>query len=205
MGAGDKTERIAPLSSGQPTLQTPATMEAVVVTARGEASLVEVPMPRLEPGWALIKIAASGICATDLAIFKGDYPWPYPIIPGHEGSGIVVAVGDNADDQWLAKAVVGENGVGCLRCDACRSGRWRFCRVYQQIGFGSYGGAYAEYLAAPVYGLREPAPAISFEQGALMEPMAVAFGVLDRAAIRVGDTLTDGLVWATGPEIRRRG
>jgi threonine dehydrogenase-like Zn-dependent dehydrogenase len=100
-------------------------MEAVLVTGRGEASLVEVPVPRLEPGWALIKIAAAGICATDLAVFNGDYPWPYPIIPGHEWSGMVEAVGDRADDQWLGKAVVGENDVGCLRCDACRSGRWR--------------------------------------------------------------------------------
>jgi threonine dehydrogenase-like Zn-dependent dehydrogenase len=77
-----------------------------------------------------------------------------------------------------------------MTCAYCRSGRWRFCSSYQQIGFGLYGGAYAEYLVAPTYGLHRLGEKVSFDQGALLEPTAVAFGLLGRANLTIGDTLT---------------
>lgn len=165
-------------------------MQAVVISAPQQMALRERSQPEPPPGWARIRVRAAGICATDLAVLAGDIGSGFPIIPGHEWAGVVDAVGDPADGDWIGRRVVGENDVGCLRCAACRTGRWRFCSQYQQIGFGRYGGAYADYLVAPVYGLHPLADAISFEQGALMEPLAVAVAVIGRARLMLGDTLT---------------
>jgi 2-desacetyl-2-hydroxyethyl bacteriochlorophyllide A dehydrogenase len=170
--------------------EVPTTMEAVVVEAPGDWSLREVAVPEPQPGWALVRVERAGICATDLAILHGHRDYAYPVIPGHEWAGTVVGVGADADVGWLGARVVGENDVGCLTCTACRTGRWRFCSSYQQIGFGAYGGAYARYLVAPSYGLRRLAARVSFDQGALLEPMAVALGLVARANLTIGDSLT---------------
>jgi 2-desacetyl-2-hydroxyethyl bacteriochlorophyllide A dehydrogenase len=166
------------------------TMQAVVVEAPDRWSLQEVAVPAPLPGWALVRVEHAGICATDLAILHGQRDYTYPIIPGHEWAGTVVAVGSDGDAGWLKARVVGENDVGCLTCEYCRTGRWRFCSSYQQIGFGPYGGAYAEYLVAPAYGLRRLSSNVSSERGALLEPTAVALGLLARANLQIGETLT---------------
>jgi threonine dehydrogenase-like Zn-dependent dehydrogenase len=104
--------------------------------------------------------------------------------------GVVDAVGQASDEEWLGRRVAGENEVGCLTCAACRSGHWRWCSAYQQIGFGRYGGSYSECLVAPCYGLHALPTEVSNEQGALLEPLAVAFGCLRRADLHFGETVT---------------
>lgn len=165
------------------------TMRALVATKPGIFSLQEVRRPEPLAGWARIKMRTVGICATDLAIIDGQANVAFPVVPGHEWMGVVDKVGDPADAGWLGLRVSGENEVSCLRCVQCRTGRWRWCAEYQQIGFGRWGGSYAEYLSVPVYNLHRLSR-ISDEQGALLEPMAVALGVLDRANLRLGETLT---------------
>ncbi len=165
-------------------------MRALVVSAPDTVNLREVPRPEPPAGWARIQVARAGICATDLAVMAGQAGVSFPVIPGHEWMGIVDAVGSEDDGEWIGRRVAGENEVSCLLCPACRSGRWRWCPHYQQIGFGRYGGSYAEYLIAPIYGLHPLSQAVSDLQGALLEPAAVALGVLERAALRIGETVT---------------
>jgi L-iditol 2-dehydrogenase len=165
-------------------------MRAVLIQAVDQLSFVEVPIPVPPPGWALVRLKACGVCATDIEILRGGMPVTYPLIPGHEWSGVVEALGSETDAGWLGGRVAGENEVSCLICTACRTGHWRYCKEYQQIGFGRYGGGYADYLVVPVYDLHRLPDNISFEQGALLEPLAVAFGAVTRAGMRVGDTVT---------------
>lgn len=125
------------------------------------------------PGFVRVKIKAAAICATDLEVIDGSIAANYPLIPGHEWSGIANAVGSDEDAHWIGKAVIGSNDVVCCKCDACRSGNWRYCRDFEEIGF-KRDGAYAEYAVFPAYGLAEKPDNVTFEQAALCEPLGVA-------------------------------
>lgn len=162
-------------------------MKAIVIKEPGQVSLEQVELPALEPGFALVKVKAAAICATDLEVLDGNISANYPVIPGHEWSGIVEAVGSQEDSHWIGKRVIGSNDVVCLKCDACRSGNWRYCKDFEEIGF-KRNGAYGEYVAVPAYGLCELPENVSFIQGALCEPLGVAFGTMEKAGAKLGDT-----------------
>ena len=163
-------------------------MKAVVIEKPGQVVLKDVEIPVPPKGFARIKVKAAAICATDLEIIDGRIPANYPIIPGHEWSGIVDSVGDEADSHWVGKSVVGSNDVICRKCEACLSGNWRYCESFEEIGFRR-NGAYAEYVIVPVYGLCEKAANISFEHAALCEPLGVALGTFKKARAKAGETL----------------
>lgn len=162
-------------------------MKAVVIKEPGRVSLEQVEIPRPQPGFVLVKVKAAAVCATDLEVLDGNIPASYPLIPGHEWSGIVEEAGSAEDRHWIGKRVVGSNDVVCLKCEACRSGNWRYCREFEEIGF-KRNGAYAEYVQVPAYGLCELPENISFQHGALCEPLGVALGTLEKAGAKFGDT-----------------
>lgn len=163
-------------------------MKAVVIQKPGQPVLKDTDIPIPPKGFARIKVKAAAICATDLEILDGNIPANYPIIPGHEWSGTVDSVGDEADSRWVGKNVVGSNDVVCLKCEACLNGNWRYCKSFEEIGF-KRNGAYAEYVIVPVYGLCEKPDNISFEHAALCEPLGVALGTFKKAKAKSGDTL----------------
>ncbi|MBQ8305800.1 MAG: alcohol dehydrogenase catalytic domain-containing protein [Blautia sp.] len=164
-------------------------MKAVRVEAPGRIHLVQTDIPEPTPGFARIRVKAAAVCATDLEVIDGRIPARYPLIPGHEWSGIVDAVGSPADEARIGKAVIGSNDVVCLTCDACRSGNWRYCEHFEEIGF-KRDGAYGEYFLVPVYGLVEKPENLSFEEAALNEPLGVALGSMQKGGAAFGDTLT---------------
>jgi threonine dehydrogenase-like Zn-dependent dehydrogenase len=165
-----------------------SSMKAVVIDRPGSCRLTEVEKPAAAPGWAVIRVHACAVCATDLELIAGTIGRQYPIIPGHEWSGVVESVGSPEDAVWVGKRVVGSNDIVCLTCSECRSGMWRNCRSFREIGFKA-DGAYAEYRAVPVYALYELPGSVSFTQGALVEPLGVALGTAEKAGIRLGDTV----------------
>src|SRR5436309_1877843 len=127
------------------------TMKAAVVHAFGEPLRIEeVPIPTPGRGQILVKIAASGVCHTDLHAADGDWPVKprLPFIPGHEGVGFVAAVGegvtavkegDRVGVPWLYTA--------CGHCEHCLSGWETLCHEQQNTGY-SVNGGYAEYVLA---------------------------------------------------------
>ena len=163
-------------------------MKAVQIVKPGDVRLIDAPIPVPPPGFARVKIKAAAICATDLEVIDGNIPANYPLIPGHEWSGVVDAVGSDEDAHWIGKAVIGSNDVVCCKCDACRSGNWRYCKDFEEIGFRR-DGAYAEYAIFPAYGLAEKPDNVSFEQAALCEPLGVALGTMKKANAAFGQTL----------------
>ena len=133
----------------------PQKMKAAVVHAYGQPlRLEEVSVPRPGPGQIVVRIAASGVCHTDLHAAEGDWPVrpPLPFIPGHEGVGTVAAVGagvtrvregDRVGVPWLYTA--------CGHCEHCTTGWETLCTAQQNTGY-SVNGGYAEYvLADPDY------------------------------------------------------
>jgi propanol-preferring alcohol dehydrogenase len=136
-------------------------MRAAVVHAFGEPLTIdEVPVPAPGPGEILVKVEASGVCHTDLHAARGD--WPVrpapPFIPGHEGAGIVAALGpgvtglkegDAVGVPWLHSA--------CGRCSYCTTGWETLCETQRNTGY-SVNGTFAEYVIAKAdYAGRLPA------------------------------------------------
>lgn len=169
-------------------------MKAVQIKAPHDVALIDAPIPTPPAGFARVKVVAAAVCATDLEVIDGNIPANYPLIPGHEWSGVVDAVGSPEDADWIGKAVIGSNDVVCLHCEACRSGNWRYCKDFEEIGFRR-NGAYAEYVIVPAYGLCEKPENVPFEVAALCEPLGVALGTLEKARAKFGQTL---LIYGAG-------
>jgi len=122
------------------------------------------------PGWISIRVSASGICGTDLHIFLGEYLGNYPIIPGHEFSGNVVAIGNKVDRFQIGDRVAVEPNLSCGLCDACLRNCQNFCENWQAIGVTMPGGM-ATHVMVPqqaVFNIRD----LSFEEAAFMEPLS---------------------------------
>ena len=91
------------------------------------------------------------------------------------------------NSHWIGKRVTGSNDISCGACEACRSGNWRYCKDFEEIGF-KRNGAYAEYIDVPVYGLVELPDALPFTHAALAEPMGVALGTWEKLEPKYGKT-----------------
>ena len=162
-------------------------MKCVVIEKPHQVYLTERPMGELAHGFARIRVMAAAICATDLEVVDGNIAANYPLTPGHEWSGIVAEVADAADAHWIGRRVTGSNDVSCGRCEACRSGNWRYCKDFEEIGF-KRDGAYAEYIDVPAHGLVELPDGLPFTHAALAEPLGVALGTWEKLGPQYGGT-----------------
>ena len=128
---------------------TATTMRAAVVTAFGEALRVDdVPVPTPGPGQVLVKLISSGVCHTDLHAAEGDWPVKpsLPLIPGHEGVGTVVALGDGVDNLTVGE-LVGNAWLwsACGSCQYCRTGWETLCEQQKNGGY-SVDGSFGQYM-----------------------------------------------------------
>ena len=158
-------------------------MLALVVDRPGTSAVRQVPEPVPGPGEVLVEVAAAGICGSDLELLDGRRPAAYvryPVVPGHEWAGRVLAAGPGVDGVGPGDPVVAEGLRACGVCDRCAEGRTNICTAaYAETGF-TLPGALAERLVVPV-GLLHRLPANRpVEPAALLEPAAcVASGLLE--------------------------
>ena len=158
-------------------------MLALVVERPGESDVRQVPEPAPGPGEVLVEVAAAGICGSDLELLDGRRPAAYvryPVVPGHEWAGRVLAAGPGVDGLAPGDPVVAEGLRACGVCDRCAEGRTNICSAaYAETGF-TLPGALAERLVVPA-GLVHRLPADRpVEAAALLEPAAcVASGLLE--------------------------
>ncbi|XKI12498.1 alcohol dehydrogenase AdhP [Sporosarcina sp. ANT_H38] len=166
-------------------------MQAAVVSEfNKELEVQEVPKPKPGPGQALVKIEACGVCHTDLHAAQGDWPVKpkLPLIPGHEGVGIVeevgegvtaVKVGDRVGIPWLYSA--------CGKCDYCLSGQETLCPDQENGGY-SVDGAYAEYcLAAADYVAKIPESLSSVDAAPILCAGVTTYKALKVSGAKPGD------------------
>lgn len=148
------------------------TMSQVWITGPGEVGVREVATPRPGPGEVVVETAYSGICGSDLHTLRRGHPWlPYPIAPGHEASGTVVAVGAGVPASLEGTAVYLQPVVSCGTCFYCRRGKTNLCD--RLIGVGSHiCGAFADRFAVPVAAVRPVPAGMSMADAALVEPFA---------------------------------
>lgn len=169
-------------------------MRAAVIKSKGVIKFEEIEKPQPKQGEALIKIKACGICGSDLPrIFKGTYR--YPLVPGHEMSGIIEDVGDGSPKEIIGKHVAIFPLIPCRNCEDCETGNYAQCSHYSYLGSRVNGGM-AEYVIAPIWNLCFLSDNITFEEGAMIEPATVAQHAINKAGIKVGNSV---VIYGAGP------
>ena len=172
------------------------TMRAAVLTEPGRFDVREVPRPEPGPDEALIKIARTGICGTDIHIFHGKYAADnLPMIPGHEFTGTVDVVGSGVSGLKEGQPVVVDMNIGCGRCYWCRRNEILNCPEMQQMGITMDGG-FAEYIAVPARLVILAPEGIGFEILALTEPLACVVRSARKSQVTFGQSV---LVLGAGP------
>jgi 2-desacetyl-2-hydroxyethyl bacteriochlorophyllide A dehydrogenase len=175
-------------------------MKAGIYHGLQDIRLEEIEMPTVKPGHALIDTKVSGICGSDLHQYYGEWRQPRTkVATGHELSGIVVEVGDGVSSVSVGDRVCPECFAHCGTCRFCRIGQYNLCENIRYISQAGYGG-FGEYALLPASALFKLPNNISFEEGALVEPLAVAHrsllrtGVSRRARIAILGAGTIGLL-----------
>src|ERR1700737_3450653 len=170
--------------------------------ATGKLAMKEKPLPKLRPGWALVRVRLAGICNTDIEILRGYHD--FRGTPGHEFVGEVAevrGVSERERARWLGRRVVGEINVTCSAygyrplCTFCRRGLKTHCTRRTVLGIVAHDGAFAEYLALPLENLHVVPDSVSDEQAVFVEPLAAACEILDQIDIekfREAAVLGDG-------------
>jgi 2-desacetyl-2-hydroxyethyl bacteriochlorophyllide A dehydrogenase len=158
-------------------------MRALVVECAGNARLSELAVPEPNAAEVLVRVAAAGICGSDLEILRGTRPAAYvryPVVPGHEWAGTVVKVGADVKGIAVDDRIVAEGFRSCGVCDRCREGRTNLCSAdYAETGF-THQGAFAEYVSVPARLVHVLPAGADLEAAALLEPAAcVASGLLE--------------------------
>ncbi|KUL41105.1 zinc-dependent alcohol dehydrogenase [Actinoplanes awajinensis] len=177
-------------------------MRALVFTAPGRAEVQDVPEPQAGPGHVIVQVERVGVCGTDVELFTGAMSYlhtgaaSYPLRPGHEWAGTVVAAGAGVDHDWVGRRVTGDTMIGCGHCVRCRSGRHHVCARRHELGCrDGLPGALTERLEFPAAYLHELPDTVDATLGALVEPGGNALRAVRAAAVGPGERL---LILGTG-------
>jgi L-iditol 2-dehydrogenase len=173
---------------------------AAVMTGLETIELQERPEPVAGPGEAVVAIRAVGVCGSDVAYYRYGRIGPYvvdgDIILGHEVSGDVVAVGDGVTNVAVGERVAIEPSVPDWTCEQCRAGRYHLCPNLAFLATPPIDGALIQRLAIDARTLFVMPDSMTYEQGALIEPLSVGLWGCQRAGLKPGD---DVLVTGAGP------
>ena len=163
-------------------------MKAYVLHNINQFHLEEVPEPILADNEVLVAVKAAGICGSDIPRVYKTGTYSYPLIPGHEFSGKVVKTGIAVDDSWTGKRVGIFPLIPCRNCGPCQNKQYEMCRNYSYLGSRRNGG-FAEYVAVPVDNLVELPEGVSYEEAAMLEPMAVSVHAMRRVQPKTSDVV----------------
>lgn len=148
-------------------------MKAYVLHDINDLRYEEVDVPKVKPEEVLVRVKAAGICGSDIPRVYWAGTYSYPLIPGHEFSGVVEEIGAEVDSSWKGKRVGVFPLIPCMECEPCRNQHYELCRKYSYLGSRT-AGAFAEYVAVPEWNLIELPDNVSYESATMLEPMAVA-------------------------------
>lgn len=163
-------------------------MQAWILHDINDIRYEETEIPSLRENEVLVKVKAAGICGSDIPRIYKDGANRMPLIVGHEFAGEVVSAGNtDIEKDWKNKRVGVYPLLPCRECSPCRKGYFEMCRNYSYIG-SRQNGAFAEYTVVPVANLIELPEEVSYEQAAMLEPMAVSVHAIRQTKIKATDT-----------------
>lgn len=148
-------------------------MKAYVLHGINDLRLEERTYPKAAAGQVLVQVRAAGICGSDIPRIFREGTYSFPLVPGHEFSGVVVEVGPGEDRELAGRPVGIFPLIPCGKCVLCRQKAYELCRQYSYLGSRTDGG-FAEYVAVPRDNLILLPEGVGFEAAAMLEPMAVA-------------------------------
>ena len=150
------------------------TMIQQLMTEPKHITFREVPVPEPGPDQVLVKIKRIGVCGSDIHVWHGTHPYTsYPVTQGHEVSGQIVSLGEYVKDLAVGQKVTIEPQVFCGRCHPCLHGKYNLCEKLKVMGFQTTGTA-GEYFAVDASKITLLPEELSYSEGAMIEPTAVA-------------------------------
>lgn len=172
------------------------TMLQQIMTAPKEITFKETAVPEIKENQVLIKIHMIGICGSDIHVYYGKHPFTkYPVTQGHEVSGEIVALGSRVNNLHIGQKVTIEPQVVCGECYPCLHGKYNLCENLKVMGFQTMGAA-SEYFAADKEKVTPLSENMSYKEGAMIEPLAVAVHAVRRSGDVTGKNIA---VLGAGP------
>lgn len=144
-----------------------------VMTVPGVIEFRETPRPIAAEGQVLVRIMRIGICGSDIHVYHGKHPFTrYPVTQGHEVSGRIEAVGSGVEGLSVGQKVTIEPQVCCGHCYPCTHGKYNLCEELKVMGFQTTGTA-SEYFTVDAAKVTPLPETMSYDEGAMIEPLAV--------------------------------
>jgi L-iditol 2-dehydrogenase len=170
------------------------------LTGLRQFTIVEDALPEPGPGELRVRVAAIGICGSDMHAYAegavGDSPCKYPTVLGHEPSGTVHKVGVGVTGWSVGDRGALEPAIFCYHCEFCRTGHYNLCENLRFMSTAAAPGFFREYVTVPAHNLLPIAPAISLAEATLVEPLAVVLHSLKIGSYQRGES---AVVWGAGP------
>ena len=171
------------------------TMTAAVLHGIDDLRIERVPIPEPGAGQVLIRVAACGVCGSDVPRVKEKGTYSFPLIPGHEFAGTVAGLGEGVEGWQEGDRVAVFPLLPCFSCPSCRARVYECCDDYGYLGSRS-DGAFAEYVVAPAWNLVAAPEGVPLECAVMTEPAAVARHALGRFDLPAGATVA---IFGAGP------
>jgi len=179
------------------------TMRAAALYGKQDLRVGETEVPQIDAGEILLQVKGAFVCGTDVRMYHNGYQGvseATPLILGHEGSGVVARAGSDVKNFQEGMRVAVAPNIGCGTCDYCVGGSTHLCLQHQALGI-HIPGFFAEYVKIPENFVRqgnvvEIPDTLSFEEAALVEPLACVFNAFEKSKIRPGETV---LIIGAGP------
>src|SRR5246500_555490 len=161
-------------------------MKALLLSKNKHLEMTDLPVPRAEPGEVLVRVAACGICGSDVHGYDGSSGRRIPpIVMGHEAAGRIAAVGTGVSGMAEGDRVTFDSTIYCGACEYCERGEVNLCDYRQVLGVscGDYSraGAFAEFVTVPARVVYKLPESISFAEAAMLEAVAVAIHAVSLA------------------------
>lgn len=163
-------------------------MKAWVLHGISDFRLETVEKPTISSDEVLVSVKTAGICGSDIPRMYQIGAHTHPLIPGHEFSGVVELCGENVDKNLLGSRVGIFPLIPCRECLPCKNKQYEMCRNYSYLGSRRDGG-FAQYVAVPVENIIKLPNNVTFEEAAMLEPMAVAVHAMRRIKPLITDTV----------------
>jgi L-iditol 2-dehydrogenase len=156
-------------------------MKQAVMTAPGQIKFQDVPRPSLAANQILMQTRRIGVCGSDIHVFHGLHPYTsYPVVQGHEVSGVIVEVGQAVHDLQVGDRITFMPQVTCGVCYPCQHGMYHICESLKVMGFQT-GGAAQDYFALDADKVLKVPDRISLDEAAMIEPVSVGVHAIRRA------------------------
>jgi len=171
-----------------------------VMIEPGVIEFKEIEKPRPGEGEVLLRMMKVGICGSDIHVYHGKHPFTsYPITQGHEVSAEVVELGKGVDTLKVGQPVTIQPQVVCWECYPCRNGKYNLCESLKVLGFQTT-GACSHFFAIDAEKVTPLPDGMSYDDGSMIEPLAVGVHAVRRACETVGDIKSmRAIVLGAGP------